>query len=273
MKVTRRRAWLQIAPAALLAIALTGCGAARDAGVARGVDGPPDAVPRHEPLSATGNDPYIVNGVRYRPLSSSAGFVQHGIASWYGGDFHGRRTSSGERYDMHAMSAAHQLLPLPSYVRVTNLESGRSVVVRVNDRGPFVHGRVIDLSHAAARKLGIWHPGTARVEVRALAPGDPVPADNAVVASGEDAATLPVASAGGGILVQIGAYARRDNAHALRERVRHAGYRVAKITPAEQDETGLYRVRVGPYADTAEAQTAKQQLEAMLGWRAKLVEE
>ena len=273
--MTRRRAWFQIAPAALLAIALAGCGVARDAGfagVAGEADGPPDAVPRHEPLSATGNDPYIVNGVRYRPLSSSAGFVQHGIASWYGGDFHGRRTSSGERYDMNAMSAAHQLLPLPSYVRVTNLESGRSVVVRVNDRGPFVHGRVIDLSYAAARKLGIWHPGTARVEVRALAPGAPVPADNALVAS-NDAATLPVASAGGGMLVQIGAYARRDNAHALRERVRNAGYRVAKITPAEQDETGLYRVRVGPYADLAEAQSAKQQLEAMLGWRAKLVEE
>ena len=133
----------------------------------------PDAVPRQEYKTRGGNPAsYEVNGRRYAVLESSEGYVERGVASWYGSAFHGRRTSSGERYDMYGMSAAHRSLPLPTYVRVTSLENDRSVVVRVNDRGPFVdtQQRIIDLSYTAALKLGVVGPGTMRVEVRALEP-------------------------------------------------------------------------------------------------------
>jgi len=135
-------------------------------------DAAPDAVPVREPLSAYGNPPeYEVDGVTYHVMDSAKGYEAEGTASWYGEEFQGRRTSSGEPYDMYAMTAAHRTLPLPTYVEVTNLENGRVVVVRVNDRGPFHADRIIDLSYAAARKLGIVGPGTARVRVRALEPG------------------------------------------------------------------------------------------------------
>jgi peptidoglycan lytic transglycosylase len=133
----------------------------------------PDAVPRQEFKTRAGNpESYEVNGRSYAVLESSKGYVERGLASWYGEDFHGRRASSGERYDMYGMSAAHRSLPIPTYVRVTSLENGRSVVVRVNDRGPFVdtQQRIIDLSYTAALKLGVVGPGTMRVEVRALEP-------------------------------------------------------------------------------------------------------
>lgn len=130
-----------------------------------------DAVPRPEVKSASGNpESYEVLGKRYRVLDTSAGYRERGIASWYGEKFHGRRTSSGVPYDMYRMTAAHKTLPLPTYVRVTNLENGRSVVLRVNDRGPFIEGRIIDVSFVAAQKLGLVGPGTARVEVEALDP-------------------------------------------------------------------------------------------------------
>lgn len=136
----------------------------------RGVD-PPDAVPVAEPRSRYGNpDSYEVRGVTYHVLDSSEGYEAEGMASWYGEAFQGRRTSSGEPYDMYAMTAAHRTLPIPTYVEVTNLENGRTAVVRINDRGPFHDGRIIDLSYAAARKLGVVGPGTARVRVRALEP-------------------------------------------------------------------------------------------------------
>lgn len=133
----------------------------------------PDAVPRQEFKTRSGNpESYEVNGRRYAVLESSKGYVERGLASWYGEKFHGRKASSGERYDMYGMSAAHRSLPIPTYVRVTSLENGRSVVVRVNDRGPFVdtQQRIIDLSYTAALKLGVVGPGTMRVEVRALEP-------------------------------------------------------------------------------------------------------
>lgn len=132
---------------------------------------PPDAEPRQEYKSRLGNPAFYDEfGVRYRVLQTSKDFVQRGIASWYGHPFHGRTTSTGETYDMYAMTAAHKTLPLPTYVRVTDLDTGNRVVVRVNDRGPFVEGRVIDLSYVAAVKLGIADRGLARVEVRALDP-------------------------------------------------------------------------------------------------------
>ena len=134
-------------------------------------DAIPDAVPREEFKSRSGNpETYVIDGVTYRVMDTSAGYREEGIASWYGGYFHGRRTSSGDVYDMYQMTAAHKSLPLPTYVRVTNQENGRSVVLRVNDRGPFVEDRIIDLSYTAATKLGMAEQGTARVEVVALDP-------------------------------------------------------------------------------------------------------
>ena len=132
---------------------------------------PADAVPRQEYKSRLGNPAFYDEfGVRYRVMQTSEGYVERGLASWYGEDFHGRRTSSGDPYDMYAMTAAHKTLPLPTYVQVTALDTGNRVVVRVNDRGPFVEGRIIDLSYIAAVKLGVAVAGTARVEVRALDP-------------------------------------------------------------------------------------------------------
>lgn len=145
----------------------------------------PDAVPRVEPHAKYGNPPsYEVFGKRYRVLPSNKGFVQTGIASWYGEDFHGKRASNGDTYDMFAMTAAHKELPLPTYARVTNLENGRSVVVRINDRGPFHANRVIDLSWVAAAKLGLDAKGTGLVEVRAIDPLDPDPLPPAQLDSG-----------------------------------------------------------------------------------------
>ncbi len=130
----------------------------------------PNATPRREPRSRYGNNPYKVFGKRYIPMKSARGFKQKGVASWYGAKFHGRRTSSGEIYDMFKMTAAHPTLPLPTYVRVTNLDTKKQIVVKVNDRGPFLHGRIIDLSYAAAYKLGIARKGTGRVHIKAITP-------------------------------------------------------------------------------------------------------
>ena len=131
----------------------------------------PDAIPQQELKSRSGNpETYVIDGVTYRVMETSAGYREEGLASWYGGYFHGRQTSSGDVYDMYLMTAAHKSLPLPTYVRVTNLGNGRSVVLRVNDRGPFVEDRIIDLSYTAAAKLGMVDSGTARVEVVALDP-------------------------------------------------------------------------------------------------------
>lgn len=214
-----------------------------------------DATPRHEPLSTTGNRPYTALGKRYHPLAEARGYVQRGTASWYGSKFQGRRTSSGAPYDMFAMTAAHPLLPLPSYVRVTNLDNGRTVVVKINDRGPFLHNRIIDLSYVAAHKLDIARHGTGRVEVRVIEPGD------AGAERGE--AIAP----GGDILIQVGAYAVRDNARVMRELLQRAGYRVAPLVDnlAGDGEGWLYRVRVGPFANRDEARSTRQKLESLLG--------
>ena len=140
-------------------------------GVSVPVFGVPDAVPRAEVKTRSGNpESYEVDGKEYHVLDTSRGYSQRGIASWYGQAFHGRSTSSGEPYDMYLMTAAHKTLPLPTYVQVTNLENGRTVVVRVNDRGPFVEGRIIDVSYVAAQRLGMVGRGTAQVEVVALDP-------------------------------------------------------------------------------------------------------
>lgn len=204
----------------------------------------PDAVPRAEPRSKYGNpESYVVFGKRYFVLQDGAGYAAKGIASWYGQQFHGRRTSSGETYDMYAMTAAHKTLPLPTYVRVTNLKNGKSVVLRVNDRGPFHGNRIIDLSYTAASKLDIVAAGTGLVEVRALTPGgDAVP----------DAPLPPPEVAGSGagsFYVQVGAFASRANADALRNRFGTQGDFLVSVSEARVDGRTLFRVRIGPLDD------------------------
>lgn len=176
----------------LLTLFLTGCASRGDQSgdeIPPHIARIPDAVPKVEPLSRSGNpESYVVLGKRYYTQRDRRGHVERGFASWYGKPFHGRQTSSGETYDMHAMSAAHKTLPLPTYARVTNLENGRSIVVRINDRGPFKDERIIDLSHTAAVKLGVVRTGTARVEVRAIEPSR----------RGSDASLFLASHAGGG---------------------------------------------------------------------------
>ncbi|MFL6623885.1 MAG: septal ring lytic transglycosylase RlpA family protein [Sulfurifustis sp.] len=219
----------------------------------------PDAVPRDEPPSAKGNDPYTVFGVRYVPLTDGRGYRERGVASWYGRKFHAKRTSSGESYDMYAMTAAHRTLPLPTYVRVRNLQNGRSVIVRVNDRGPFLQNRLIDLSYSAAARLDMLGTGTALVEVESIGPS-PAPitvaanAKTSLISTAEAAPTDAAADTPGAsaprLAVQVGAFQRYENAVLLRERLERAGFASVSIqsTPAEpaRGATPLYRVRIGP---------------------------
>lgn len=209
-----------------------------------------DAMPRNEPLSSYGNpESYVVLGKRYFVMRSSHGYAEKGIASWYGKKFHGRRTSSGEKYDMYAMTAAHKTLPLPTYVRVTNLSNGRSVVVRVNDRGPFHQNRIIDLSYAAAQKLDMTSSGTALVEVRAVGEGQirslPVVADAKAVDGGvvdwRDQSHLR-----NRIYVQVGAFASRDNADQLLNRLLQSRFTGVQILNFDEHEKPIHRVRIGP---------------------------
>ncbi len=271
-----RRAGLPRLGGALLALALAGCfGGARrhEPPPATRVPAPvppvapetvPDAVPRAEPRAAHGNPPfYDVFGKRYYVLSSSVGYVERGVASWYGPGFHEERTSTGEPYDMYAMTAAHRTLPLPTYVRVTNLQNGRSCVVRVNDRGPFVGNRIIDLSYTAAAKLGMLRDGTAMVEVRALEPGAAAgatavttaaagpavpPAAVPVTAAPVAAAPSPPAPPPAALFVQAGAFADPANAERLAARLRGGGFTGVRVREDEIAGRRLYRVRIGPVA-------------------------
>lgn len=202
------------------------------------VDAIPDAVPRAEPRSAKGNPPfYDVLGKRYFVLPTAQGYVERGVASWYGPGFHAARTSNGEPYDMYAMTAAHKTLPLPSYVRVTNLRNGRSVVLRVNDRGPFKDGRIIDVSHTAAAKLGILKEGTAFVEVRALTPEEPVHAPPPQPAP---------------LFVQAGAFANEANATRLLEQLSAKGIDKGFVREDRVNDKPMFRVRIGPIPNVAQ---------------------
>jgi rare lipoprotein A len=215
----------------------------------------PEPVPRAEPLSAYGNrSPYTVLGRTYTVMPSARGYVERGIASWYGTKFHGRLTSSREPYDMYAMTAAHKSLPLPTFARVTNLENGRSVIVRVNDRGPFHADRIIDLSYAAAVKLGIHVAGTGKVEVRAIDPEHP-----------ELAAAPPVPQAAREVplYVQVGAFASRDNARRLALRIEDNDIDDVFLDRVLRDGRLLHRVRVGPLRTVAEADAVGARLRAI----------
>ena len=216
----------------------------------------PDAVPRAEPRSRYGNpSSYVVNGKRYSVMASNQGYEERGIASWYGSKFHGRRTSSGETYNMYGMTAAHKTLPLPTYARVTNLRNGRSIVVKINDRGPFHDNRIIDLSYTAASKLDILRQGTGLVEVTALNPGRQAPpAPTAVKAAVKNP----------DLFIQVGAFSKRYNAERLAERLTNSLNRSIRIKQAYNGEGEVFRVQVGPLASVALADTLTQQL-AQLG--------
>ena len=220
----------------------------------------PDAVPRAEPRAAHGNPPfYDAMGHRYFVLSSSDGYDERGVASWYGPTFHGGSTSSGEPYDMYGMTAAHKTLPLPTYARVTNLRNGKSVVVRINDRGPFVANRIIDLSYTAAAKLDMVRDGTAMVEVRALSPGVPD-------VLGRSAESPPAA-----LYLQTGAFADPGNAERELAQLHAAGLASAFVVPPIEGRTRLYRVRIGPVASVAEFDVLSARLAALGMANARLV--
>ena len=205
-----------------------------------------EPVPRAETRSATGNKPYTVFGVNYRPLADGQGYRERGIASWYGKKFHGRKTSSGEVYDMYALSAAHKTLPIPSYARVRNLGNGKSVIVRVNDRGPFKENRLIDLSYTAAARLGIVETGTGIVEVEAVTAAD----SGRVVAAPPAAPATPGASPR--LFLQVGAFSQRANADLLRERLTAGQYGPVVVQNAAGGQGTVYRVRIGPLAGVDE---------------------
>ena len=201
-----------------------------------------DAVPKNEPLARYGNhSPYTVLGKTYTVLPSSKGYHERGMASWYGSKFHGRRTSSGELYDMHLATAAHKSLPLPTYAEVTNLDNGRKMIVKINDRGPFHEGRIIDLSYAAAIKLGVEKTGTARIDVRAID------------VKTSKRSSVKVAD---GTFLQVGAFSKRKTAEEL------AGKMVAaQLKPVSvQKSRGLYKVWIGPYASEAEIEASTRRV-------------
>jgi rare lipoprotein A len=252
-----------------------------------GLEAMPDAAPRVEPLHRFANRPYTVFGREYVPATSLRPYKERGVASWYGRKFHGEKTSTGEIYDMYAMTAAHPTLPLPSYARVTSVATGKSVVVRVNDRGPFLHNRVIDLSFAAATKIGIAQKGSGEVEVEAIIPietatlpaATPLPpvtaASPAVSAAGSSAmvapagpaaelATPPVTATESGYVVQLGAFASSANADNF---VAHLASSVAPVgvEPKVRQVNGLFRVFVGPYASRDDARRTADRLRDALG--------
>lgn len=266
-------------------------GCASRAPAPSGADGPearpppdliqvPDALPRLEPIREGGpNKPYTVLGQSYTPLRAEADYLEHGLASWYGRKFHGRSTASGELYNMYAMTAAHKTLPLPSYARVTNPANGRSIVVRVNDRGPFVKGRIIDLSYTAALKLDALG-GVVPVRVERITPEqirrdawrEPVAADDGVPDAPRLApATAPVPEPGAslgqragsaaarGFWVQLGAYRERGGALQLQQQAAERIEGLALLLAVFSDDT-LHRVQAGPFPHRDEAQRVAERV-------------
>jgi rare lipoprotein A len=303
--------------ASLLAAMMSGCGTTPKAPPTRpggyylddgpgaktpaNLDSIPDAVPRVEPINRGTARPYVVMGKSYTPMASLAPYKARGIATWYGRRYHGKQTSSGETYDMYAMTAAHTTLPIPSYARVTNLKNGQSVVVRVNDRGPFVDGRIIDLSYTAAHRIGVLAGGAAMVEVESIVPDGtgamvasvpPPPAaptptpESAPLAAArepEPPATqlpatapppavtagtppVPVTTEAGGIYLQLGAFGSRENAENFLARMKiQVEWLASTLHVFSRD--GLFRVHAGPYTREAEARQAADRVNQALGVR------
>ena len=206
----------------------------------------PNAVPKNEPKSRYGNpESYVVFGKRYYVLDSSKNYVEKGIASWYGTKFHGRRTSSGETYDMYAMTAAHKTLPLPTYVQVKNLNNGKYIIVKVNDRGPFHENRIIDLSYTAAIKLDIIKKGTGLVEVRAIDPMRSTKNSLVNEKKNETSTNQDIS-----FYIQVGTFGELENAEILKQKLSSLGDDLIKISNVVTSGKTLYRVRIGPITDT-----------------------
>ncbi|MDR2195871.1 MAG: septal ring lytic transglycosylase RlpA family protein [Gallionellaceae bacterium] len=290
----------QFIPLALIALLLAACGTTsprssgtpgKSGGGYLSGDGPhaevpanlaatPDAVPRAEPLHAAATRPYTVLGKTYYPLNKIGDYKVRGIASWYGKKFHGQKTANGETYDMYAMTAAHPTLPIPSYVRVTNLSNGRSVVVRVNDRGPFMHNRLIDLSYVAAYKLDLLGKGSGEVEVESLIPGtgaSPLVATSArseplvtlapIFSEPLPPASMPVAAPPDGTAyLQLGAFQFEQGAASFLVKLRdELDLDGTRLSLSRKDN--LVRVYFGPYASADEARADAARLESRLGFK------
>jgi rare lipoprotein A len=239
------------------------------------LDAIPDAMPRAEPLHRFANRPYSVLGHDYVPLSSGAAYKERGVASWYGKKFHGQKTSSGEIYDMYGMTAAHPTLPIPSYARITNPTNGKSVVVRINDRGPFHSGRIIDLSYTAAWKLGYIGNGSTLVELEAITPGTqlattagPTVDDDPIARFARLPEPAPTASpappvATKGTFLQLGAFGNPENAESFRARIAReldwAGDRLRT-----EASGAMHRVQIGPFASRAEAEAMAEKVRIAL---------
>jgi len=296
--------------AALLAAALSGCGStpsrepaakappARSGGYylddgpganpPANIDSIPDAVPRFEPVRSATSRPYVVMGRTYTPMTTLQPYKGRGIATWYGRRYHGKPTSSGEIYDMYSMTAAHTVLPIPSYARVTNLANGKSVVVRVNDRGPFVEGRVIDLSYTAAHRIGVLAGGSAIVEVESIipdgsgaiaaapapTPSKPAPAPVIAARDPEPVAAapaepapvpqIPISTEAGGYYLQLGAFGSKENAEIFLARMKaQMGESGDNLHIYTRD--GLFRVHAGPYANQGEARANADRMTQALG--------
>ncbi|MFI3271729.1 MAG: septal ring lytic transglycosylase RlpA family protein [Pseudomonadota bacterium] len=187
--------------------------------------------------------PYTVLGQTYYPLKSAHGFVEEGVASWYGRDFHGKKTANGERYDMYGMTAAHRILPFNTKLKVTNLNNGKSIIVRVNDRGPFVNNRIIDLTKTAAEQLGMIGPGTARVRVEAI---------------GTSPHMAEQGNLTGNFYLQIGAFSSQENARSLAHRMRSSGHKSRYFFASN---VGFWRVQLGPWTKLRDAERAQHQLQ------------
>ncbi len=255
----------------------------------------PDAVPKIEPLGRGTMRPYTVMGRNYTPMTRLEPYKARGVASWYGRRYHGKQTSSGELYDMYAMTAAHTVLPIPSYVRVTNIANGKSVVLRVNDRGPFIDSRLIDLSYTAAYKLGILSGGSGMVEVESIIPGlspaTPQPAveapkaaasasqpvvatiDNTPVTAVPLPPSAPIPAAPtpavvpppmAGPYLQFGAFGVQANAESFLARLQSQADWLAGTLRIQQSE-GIYRVQAGPYTSEAAAREAAERASQALG--------
>jgi len=248
------------------------------------LDSIPNAVPRNEPLHRYANRPYVALGETYTPLTSIGDYKKRGVASWYGKKFHGQRTSSGEVYDMYAMTAAHPVLPIPSYVKVTNITNNKSVIVRVNDRGPFMHNRLIDLSYVAAHKLGIVGAGSGEVEVESIMP----PAKMSSIAKADivsrplatsipAAATTDVLTAqpttsgdmDAGVYLQLGAFESKENAEIFLEKMREQLGEAGKGLKLSSKDN-MTRIHIGPYDNQVEARSNAENLEGKLGFKPML---
>jgi len=227
----------------------------------------PEPTPKVEPKSVYGNlSPYTVLGHTYTVRDDCTGYVERGIASWYGTKFHGHLTSNRENYDMYQFTAAHKTLPLPCFARVTNLENGRSIIVRINDRGPFHDDRIIDLSYAAAVRLGINASGTGLVEVRAIDPGKPdapkLPETRQASRTSAPPPATPAARKAS-LYVQAGAFSDRDNAKKLEAKLAHEGVRDVFLDRIERGGKPLHRVRIGPLDDIDAADKLTAQLRGL----------